>query len=135
MLAKSIRAPMGEWHILLGYALGALLLWRIALFFTQSGKQNYQNLSQETLHKKIVKLGYIAIYTVLAFMALSGYVIHFYEALGLSKDFAHDIKEVHEFAYNAILIFAPLHIVGVFVAENRDEKGILSDMVNGGSKT
>jgi len=134
MLAKSIRAPMWEWHILLGYALGALLLWRIALFFTNSGKQNYQNFFKETLHKKLVKAGYIAIYAVLVFMALSGYVIHFYEVLGLSKDFAHDIKEVHEFAYNAILIFAPLHILGVFVAENMDEKGILSDMVNGGKK-
>jgi len=135
MLAKSIRAPMWDWHILLGYALGALLLWRIALFFTESGKQNYQNLSQETLHKKLVKLGYIAIYAILAFMALSGYVIHFYETLGLSKEFAHDIKDIHEFTYNAILIFVPLHIMGVFIAENRDEKGILSDMVNGGNKT
>jgi len=134
MLAKSIRAPMWEWHIFLGYALGALLVWRIALFFTQSGKQNYQNLSTETLHKKMVKIGYIAIYDVLAFMALSGYVIYFYETLGLTKETAHDIKEVHEFVYNAILIFVPLHILGVFIAENQDEKGIISDMVNGGKK-
>ena len=135
VLAKSIRAPMWDWHILLGYALGALLLWRIALFFTQSGKENYQNLSRETLHKKMVKLGYIAIYVILAFMALSGYIIHFYKELGLIKDTAHNIKELHELVYNALLIFVPLHILGVFVAENRDEKGILSDMVNGGSKT
>jgi len=135
VLAKSIRAPMWDWHILLGYALGALLLWRIALFFTQSGKENYQNLSRETLHKKMVKLGYIAIYVILAFMALSGYIIHFYKELGLIKDTAHNIKEIHELVYNALLIFVPLHILGVFVAENRDEKGILSDMVNGGSKT
>ena len=35
MLAKSIRAPMWEWHILLVYALAALLIWRILLFFTR----------------------------------------------------------------------------------------------------
>ena len=135
MLAKSIRAPMWEWHILLGYALAALVVWRIALFFTQSGKQNYQNLKEESLHKKIVKLGYIAIYIVIAFITVSGLVIHFYQELGLLKDTAHDIKEIHELVYNALLIFVPLHILGVFVAENQDEKGILSDMVNGGSKT
>jgi len=135
MLAKSIRAPMWEWHILLGYALAALVVWRIALFFTESGKQNYQHFKEETLHKKIVKLGYIAIYAVIAFMAVSGLVIHFYQELGLVKDTAHDIKEIHELVYNALLIFVPLHILGVFVAENRDEKGILSDMVNGGSRT
>ncbi len=135
MLAQSIRAPMWEWHILLGYALTALVVWRIALFFTQSGRQNYKHLKKENLHKKMVKLGYIAIYAVIVFMTLSGLVIHFYQELGLLKDTAHDIKEIHELVYNALLIFVPLHILGVFVAENRDEKGILSDMVNGGSET
>ena len=134
VLAKAIRAPMWEWHIILGYALAALLLWRIILFFTQSGKQNYQNLKAESFHKKMVKLGYIGIYAILAFMAISGLIIHFYEELGLLKDTAHDIKEVHELVFNAILIFVPLHIIGVVIAENRDEKDIISDMINGGSK-
>ena len=60
VLAKAIRAPMWEWHILLGYALAALLLWRIILFFTQSGKENYQNLKSQPLHQKVVHFGYIA---------------------------------------------------------------------------
>ena len=135
ILAKSIRSPMWEWHILLGYALVALVLWRIALFFTDSGKQNYKNLKQENLHNILVKVGYIVIYVVILFMTVSGLVIHFYQELGLVKDTVHDIAEIHELVYNALLIFVPLHIVGVFVAENRNEKGILSDMVNGGSKT
>ncbi len=134
MLAKAIRAPMWEWHIILGYALAALVVWRILLFFTESGKQNYQNLAKETFHKKMVKLGYIGIYAILLFMTVSGLMVHFYEALGLTKDGAHDIKEIHELVFNVILIFVPLHIIGVFVAENQDEKGILSDMVNGGEK-
>jgi len=135
VLAKAIRAPMWEWHIILGYALAALVVWRILLFFTESGKQNYKNLSSETLHKKLVKLGYIIIYTIILFMSISGLVIHFYEELGLLKDTAHDIKEVHELVFNAILIFVPLHIIGVIIAENRDEKGIISDIINGGSKS
>lgn len=134
VLAKAIRAPMWEWHIILGYALAALLLWRGILFFTQSGKQNYQNLKEENVYKKIVKLSYIVIYGVLVFMAVSGLIIHFYEALGLTKDIAHDIKEIHELVFNAILIFVPLHVIGVFIAENQDEKGIISDMVNGGDE-
>jgi len=135
VLAKAIRAPMWEWHIILGYALAALVVWRILLFFTESGKQNYQNLSSETLHKKMVKLGYIGIYVIILFMTISGLTIHFYETLGLTKEFAHDIKEIHELVFNAILIFVPLHIIGVIIAENQDEKDIISDMINGGSKS
>jgi len=134
MLAKAIRAPMWEWHIILGYALAALLVWRIILFFTQSGKHNYQNLGKETFHKKMVKLSYIGIYVILLFMSVSGLIIHFYETFGLTKEAAHDIKEIHEIVFNAVLIFTPLHIIGVLVAEHRDEKGIISDMVNGGEE-
>jgi len=134
VLAKAIRAPMWEWHIILGYALVALLVWRIVLFLTQSGKENYQDIKDETLHKKIVKIGYIGIYAILVFMATTGLIIHFHEELGLVKETAHDIKEIHELVFNAILIFVPLHIIGVVVAEMRDEKGIISDMINGGSK-
>ncbi len=132
VLAKAIRAPMWEWHILLGYALALLVLWRIALFFTQSGKRNYSALREENLHKKTVKVGYLVLYVVIAFMAASGLVIHFYEPLGLAKTTAHDIKELHELAYNFILIFVPLHIAGVVIADATEERGIVSDMINGG---
>ena len=134
MLAKAIRAPMWEWHIILGYALAALVLWRILLFFTPSGRQNYRHLKEESIHKKMVKLGYLVVYTTLFFMAVSGLAIHFYEVLGMTKDTAHTIKEIHELIYHILLYFIPLHIIGVFVAENQDEKGILSDMVNGGKQ-
>ena len=132
VLAKAIRAPMWEWHILLGYALAALVLWRIILFFTPSGKQNYQDMKSKSLHKRLVSYGYIVIYGVLLFMSVSGLTIHFHETLNLTKEVAHDIKEIHELVFNAVLVFVPLHILGVIVAENRGEKGIISDMVNGG---
>jgi len=134
-LATTIRAPMWEWHILLGYALAVLMLWRIFLFFTQSGRESYQNFKEETLHKKIVKSGYLIIYGVLAFMAVSGLMLHFHELLGLAKETTHTIKEIHELVYNAVLIFVPLHIIGVIIAENREEKGIISEMVHGGERS
>ena len=132
ILAKAVRAPMWEWHILLGYGLAFLLLVRIALFFTQSGKRNYIDIKSSTLHKKMVKVGYIGIYAILAFMAISGLSIHFYEELSLLKETAKSIKEVHELVFNAVWVFVLLHILGVVLADNADEKGLVSDMINGG---
>ena len=80
----------------------------------------------------MIKIGYIGIYTIILFMTISGFVMHFYETLGLLKETVHTIKEVHEFVFMAVLIFVPLHIIGVVVAEIQDEKGIISDMINGG---
>ncbi len=135
VLAKAIRTPMWEWHIILGYALMALLIWRVALFYTESGKANYQNFKEKSLHKKMVSITYIVIYAILLFMAVSGLLIHFYEILGLTKEIAHQIKEIHEAVFfYGLLIVVPLHIAGVVIAEQRGEKGIISDMINGGIK-
>jgi len=135
LLAKAVRAPMWEWHILLGYALAVLLLVRIVLFFTRSGRQNFIDISSSSLHKKMVKMGYVSIYVILVFMAVSGLLLSFSESIGLVKETVHTIKEAHELVFNAVWIFVILHIVGVVVADNTNEKGITSDMINGGSRT
>jgi len=129
ILAKAIRAGMWEWHIFLGYALSALVLFRIYLFFKDvSVREKFSSLS---LHKKGVKSLYYIFYAALLFMAASGLIIHFYEELNIAKDTMNDIKEVHETVYNFILFFVPIHIAGVVIAEAKDEKGLISTMVNG----
>ncbi len=134
LLAKAIRAPMWEWHILLGYALAVLILARAALFFTQSGRENIIDIGSASLHKKMVKIGYIGIYGILSIMAVSGLLMSFSEEIGLVEATVHTIKEFHELIFNAVWIFVLLHIVGVVIADNTNEKGIISDMINGGKK-
>lgn len=133
VLAKAVRAPMWEWHILFGYALAVLILVRLVLYFTQSGRRNLIDIGTSSLHKKLVKIGYIGIYGVLAFMAVSGLLMTFSEEIGFVKATVDTIKEVHEFVFNAVWIFVLLHIVGVVIADSTDEKGIISDMINGGT--
>jgi len=136
VIAKAIRAPMWEWHIIFGYALAVLVVWRIALFFTASGSHNFRGFSVKSLHQKLVMLSYIGIYSILLFMATSGLTMVFSETIGLSKDFTHDIKEIHEFVFfYGILIFVPLHISAVVVAELTTEPGLVSNMINGSSNS
>jgi cytochrome b561 len=129
ILAKAIRAEMWEWHIYLGYALAFLMIYRTCLYFKDSSfRQNFLELD---LHKKGVKSLYILVYSALFFMTFSGFVIYFYQELGLSKDIAHNIKEIHEAVYIILLVSVPLHIVGVVFADATQERGIISRMIHG----
>jgi cytochrome b561 len=129
ILAKAIRAGMWEWHIILGYGLAFLVLFRIVLYFRdKSKKEDFTSLS---LHKKGVKFLYYVFYGALLFMSISGLLMHFHQELGLTNDFSDILKEMHEFVYTVILIFVPLHIAGVVIADNRDEQGLISSMLNG----
>ncbi|MDD5372489.1 MAG: cytochrome b/b6 domain-containing protein [Sulfurimonas sp.] len=131
-IARSIRNVMWEWHLWLGYALAFLLLYRIVLFFIdESNKADFSSLS---LHKKGVKISYYVIYATILFMTISGFAIYLQRALGLSEDMVRFIKEAHEAIYYVILIFVPLHIAGVIVADVKEEHGLVSTMINGKTK-
>ncbi|MCK9454632.1 MAG: cytochrome b/b6 domain-containing protein [Sulfurimonas sp.] len=129
MLAKAVRAGMWEWHIILGYALAFLMLYRIYLFFTDTSEK--VDFSSLDMHHKAVKISYYFIYAVLLFMTVSGLTIHFHQELGMSKDFAGTIKDIHENVAYVVAVFVPLHIVGTFVADATDEKGLVSTMIHG----
>ncbi|MEA3372821.1 MAG: cytochrome b/b6 domain-containing protein [Campylobacterota bacterium] len=125
-LAKAVRAPMWEWHIILGFVFAALVLWRLVMIV----KDGF-GYSAEDTHMKLVHLGYKVIYVVLTFMAISGIVIYLYQDIGLTKDTAHSIKEIHELTAWGVAGFVIMHIAGVFVADNQDQKGIVSRMISG----
>ena len=73
VLAKAVRAGMWEWHIILGYALAFLLIYRVFIYFKEdSNKDSFSSLS---LHKKGVEALYYVVYTTLLFMSISGFVI------------------------------------------------------------
>ena len=132
LLAKAVRAGMWEWHIILGYALVLLVIYRIYLHFSNS--INKESFSELNLHKKAVEVLYYLFYATLFFMATSGVLLSFHEELGMSKEFTHDIKEIHEFVFNFILFFAVAHIGGVVMAELTKEKGLISNMISGDKK-
>jgi cytochrome b561 len=132
MVAKAIRNVMWEWHIIFGYALAFLVVYRIFLFFIdQSKREDFASLD---LHKKGVKALYYLLYISLFILSVSGFVIYFYQNLGISKEFAHTIKEIHELLAYVVIFFVPLHIAGVFIADATKESGIISTMVNGKTK-
>lgn len=147
-IAKGLRDVMWQWHYWIGFALGALLVARIligifvvkkcpATHAVQSA-MGIRTLPRETrisaLHYTLVKSGYALFYLITVYMVLSGVALYFKKELGISKDIGSLVKEVHEFLMWFFVIFVVGHIAGVFIAENRGDKGLTSDMISGGDQ-
>jgi Ni/Fe-hydrogenase 1 B-type cytochrome subunit len=128
-LAIALRNQMWDWHYLLGYLLSSLIVFRFFVFLSQ---RKNKVAPPASLYKKAVQYGYYVFYAVVTYMAFSGLLMHFKKELGVGKDFADLLKEVHEFLIWFFYLFIVGHVIGVFAAENRDEAGIVSDMINGG---
>jgi len=125
-LARAIREPMWEWHIILGYAFAGLVAWRLVMIFREGFGYAPVN-----AHMAWVYRGYKIFYAVFAFMAVSGILLHLGDKIGMGESLEDSIKEMHELVAWSVAGFVALHIAGVFVADNRDQKGITSKMVSG----
>jgi len=134
-------------HIYFGYALAALFLFRlIAEFFIPPAQKNlpklkkayqaYFILKKERVaakHELVVKGLYLIFYLLLLIMVVTGLLLAFEDYTGIPGNITHSIKEFHGFCMYLILGFIVLHLAGVFLAERKDGKGIVSDMINGGA--
>ena len=126
-VAKAIRAHMWEWHIIFGYFFLSLIIFRIYIFV----KEGVSYKDNSSLHKKAVGVLYSIFYLVVIFMGLSGVFLHLGADFGVSKDSLKEIKELHELSAWFFVVFVPLHIAGVVMAELSSEKGIVSRMISG----
>lgn len=126
-IAKAIRSPMWNWHIYLGIAVGVLILYRIFL----AVKKIKIDDGKVDAKLKLVRLSHCVLMGIIAIVAITGAIAVYGSNIGVGKELAHDIKEVHELFGWIIMAFVPLHIIGVFVSDNTDYKGIVSKIISG----
>lgn len=130
VIARTIRTPMWEWHYIFGFMLIALFAYRILLHFKEKSMCFMEEFkSAPDLHEKGVYALYGLLYTLIGVMAVTGATLYFGKDFGIGKETLHDIKEFHEVLMWFFVFFVPAHIIGIFVAENRGEKGLVSDMI------
>lgn len=145
-IAVSIRNPMWDWHIYLGFALGALLVGRIlvALFVEKrcpgvhalksalALKEVPASEKSEAIHYTLVRTGYAVFYLATFLMVITGFILNFKTELGFSKDLVGSVKEIHELMMWFFVVFVVGHLGGVVIAENHKDPGLISEMVHGG---
>jgi Ni/Fe-hydrogenase 1 B-type cytochrome subunit len=147
-VAHALSDKTWEVHTYFGYGLAALFLFRLILEFFQVADQRILRKIKEAYtqfyiikkdretakHEFTVKLIYIFFYVLLSIMVITGLFLAFEDLLAPYKAIRHSVKEIHGFCMYLILAFIVVHVVGVYLAERKDGKGIVSDMINGGGK-
>ena len=126
-IAKSIRNEMFQWHYIVGYFVGVLVLFRmyyskkVGIFMPNPFKKN-------SLHDRLQGLLYIAFYLFLANIVITGLVIHF-----LGHDFIlySQCKTFHKLSWWGIVGFMLIHIGGVMFANGRGNKDTITKIING----
>jgi Ni,Fe-hydrogenase I cytochrome b subunit len=147
--ARSVAHELSDkiWalHTYFGYGLAALVVFRLLLELFQAADQKFlrklgkarrdylvtKQKRELSRHEFWVKTLYAMFYLMIITMAITGMCLAFEDDVPALKA-VHAIREIHSFTMYLILGFIFLHLAGVFLAERKDSKGIVSDMINGG---
>ncbi len=147
-VVHDLRDRVWDWHTYIGFGVSALLLFRLILEFFQLSDQKLirkiktayhqyyviKNKRETSRHEFWVKTLYAIFYLLLLVTVITGLDLAFEDDVPFLRKF-HFMKEVHSFNMYLILIFIFVHLAGVFLAERRKEdKGIVSGMINGGEE-
>ena len=145
-VSHGLRDRVWDFHVYFGYGIIALLLFRLVTEFAGLTDKKLSRKSADYYRQyksgqnKLIARGelfvkslYAIFYLILIIMAITGLCLVFEDDVpALHK--MHFIREIHEFSMYLVLGFLFLHIAGVYLAERKDKPGIVSDMINGGSK-
>ena len=147
--ARAVANEYGDklWnlHKYLGFALTFLFLSRIVIEITLSQEEKMSSKIKNALlmfrknirksefkHYLIVKYSYTLFYLLIIYMATTGLLLAFESELGIPQQTNHFIKDIHGFGQYLMYAFICIHLFGVFNADMKESKGIISGMVNGG---
>jgi len=144
--SHALRDNVWDIHKYFGFALAALILFRVLAEFFYLKDQKLINKIKDAYshnqsgknkliarHELVVKTLYATLYVLLIIMAVTGLCLAFEDDVPALKAI-HAIREIHGFCMYLIIAFIVVHLAGVFLAERKDSKGIVSDMINGGRK-
>ncbi|HWD86842.1 MAG TPA: cytochrome b/b6 domain-containing protein [Mucilaginibacter sp.] len=131
-------------HTYFGYALIGLFLFRIILESfeltdrklmrkIESARQAFRRRRENRAARNtmLIQTLYVMFYVFLLIMAVTGLCLAFEDDIPALHQM-HFIREIHQFTMYLILGFIVIHLAGVFFGERKKDKGIVSDMINGG---
>lgn len=143
--AHALNDKVWDIHVYFGYTLAGLLLFRLILEFFQLADQKFIRKIKSAYHQYFiikknrelarhefwVKTLYAVFYLMLLTMVVTGLCLAFEDDVPWLKSI-HAFREIHSFTMYLVIGFIIVHLAGVFLAERKDDKGIVSDMINGG---
>ena len=137
-IGRALADNAWQVHQYLGYGLVALFIFRLVLEATgKSGRRLFSPLRRSVPGAipppgPVVRRIYRLFYLVLTIAVVTGICLSLVPWYPELKDY-RSIRILHEMTMYFVLVFTWVHVIGVILAEWRENtKGIVSAMINGG---
>ena len=129
-IVHSVQDPMFEWHVYAAYVITFAFIARIIYMIVKGIKFPNPFLKGTSKKDKFQGFIYLGFYFLIAIQIITGGILKF--EIG-SESLADLSETVHKLAVYWTPIFILLHLAGIAISENTNQKGIASKMIGGDS--
>lgn len=126
-IAKEIRQPMWKWHELFAHVMIFSFIARIIYMLIKGIRFPNPFKAKSTFKERMQGFTYVYFYLFVLISAITGICLE----KGFFLNFHENIENIHKLGLYWFPIFVLLHIGGIMLAENSDQKGITSKMIGG----
>lgn len=126
-IAKTIRAPMWEWHELFANVMIFAFITRILYMIFKGIRFPNPFNKKIVLKQRLQGFIYIYFYVFVFISAFTGICIQ----RGFFDAYHETIEMVHKWGIYWFPLFIILHLAGIAIIENSSKKGITSKMIGG----
>lgn len=125
-IAKSIQAPMWQWHEYAAFALVIMFLARIIYMLAKGIRFPSPFKRGQLFKKRLQGMVYILLYLFIIISIITGFYLKWGD--GTYKE---PMEAIHKWAIYWFPIFIGLHFGGILMTELGNNKGISSKMISG----
>lgn len=126
-IAKAIREPMWEWHVIFAYLVFAAIAIRLVYMAVKGIRFPNPFDSKNPMKERIQGFAYVYFYFITVAAALTGICLKF----GIFDQFHGQIEGVHKWGLYLYPIFFLIHFVGIAIGEHGSKRGVVSKMIGG----
>lgn len=126
-IAKAIRAPMWEWHVVFAHVMIIAFVVRIIYMLAKGIRFPNPFGTDMPLKRRFQGLTYVYFYAFVLMQVVTGISLR----LSLFPEWKKGIEAVHKWGIWWFPLFIVLHAAGVLLAEHADQHGITSRMIGG----
>lgn len=132
VLAKQIRNPLWNWHMVIGYVLIGVIALRFIFALPGTGKLNMKFKSPLksglSLKEKTQRWIYITFYVLTVISLITGVMV---EWIPKGDELRQTAKVIHKLSIYYLVAYIIIHLANVLYSELTSEKGLISGVISG----
>ncbi|MBW7870283.1 MAG: cytochrome b/b6 domain-containing protein [Flavobacteriia bacterium] len=126
-IAKAVREPMWEWHVIFAYVMITVFAARLIYMAVKGIRFPNPFDSKISIGERFQGISYVYFYFLVAGSVLTGICLKF----GFFDEFHKQIEGVHKWGLYLYPIFFLIHFVGIAIGEHGNKRGVVSKMIGG----